>query len=102
MRTEGVIGLGDAHDPSDILVPELIAGGRESIRRAVEDVHRSRIGLSIDTLIRHTDRKVIESIAIEVAHGDGRAESLTRLGEVKHAGRVLSPELIAACAQTGA
>ena len=88
---EPVACLGGA-GTDGVLGPELAPGGRESGPAAVEDG-----GLAVDEGPHRivaarpaggrTDREVGEAVAVEVARGEGVAESVRRVGEVGRTGR---------------
>src|SRR5690606_9694027 len=92
---EPVFFFGDAFDTRRILMPHVVARGREPAARAVEHVDLSGVDDAVEILPGHTDREIVAAVPIEVACGEGRAERIEALGDAEDTRAVLGPPLVA-------
>ena len=73
----------------------LVACCAQSRVAAEQDVERTGVDDVADVLVRHADREVVTTVAVEVATDEGGPEQVTWLRDTCDAGGVLRPELVA-------
>ncbi len=73
------------------LAEELVAGCREAVAAAEEDLNDAGAAISGRGLVlaRNPDRQVLEAVVVEVAGGEGVPEPVAVLRRFEDAGRVL-------------
>src|SRR5262249_39435376 len=79
-------------------MPDLAAFRRQTIARSVEDGDGAGDILSVDAVVRRTDRQIGEVVAVEIA-GRERAAEVVKLVRLTDAGGVRAPDLDAVSRQ---